>query len=203
MFTMALTIGVTGGIGSGKTTVCHVFKLLGTPVFEADSVAKYLLNTNEKVKKGLVSLFGENIYAPNGTIHRKKLAGIIFNDQIQLSKMNNLVHPAVREEFLKWLEEYKNLPYVIHEAAILFESGFFKMMNYTILVSAPEELKIERVMKRDGISEKMVRERMKKQFSETKKQEMAHLVLLNDNKHLLIPRIIEIDKNLKKHGKIW
>jgi dephospho-CoA kinase len=200
---MALTVGITGGIGSGKTTVCHVFELLGTPVFEADNVAKKLLNTDEIIKSELVHLFGPDIFNPDGTLNRKKLAGIIFNNPIQLTKMNQLVHPAVRKEFSKWTQQNEDFPYIIHEAAILFESGFYRMMDFTILVSAPEEERIKRVMKRERVSKKEVMERIKHQFSDEKKQKMATFVLENDNKHLLIPEIIKIDKNLKTYGKIW
>ncbi|MGM0619575.1 MAG: dephospho-CoA kinase [Bacteroidota bacterium] len=200
---MALTIGVTGGIGSGKTTVCKVFKLLGAPVFEADEAAKQLLDNDRQVKSGLIHLFGDNIYTSNGTIDRKKLAGIIFDDKIQLSKMNELVHPAVRKNFENWVKQHEHCSYVIHEAAILFESGFYKIMDYTILVTAPENERIERVMKRDNVSRQKVKERIKNQFPEDKKQELANLVLTNDNKNLLIPKIIEIDKKLTEDGKIW
>lgn len=200
---MALTVGITGGIGSGKTTVCRVFEVLGTPVFEADSAAKKLLNTDEEIKSGLIHLFGRDIFTPEGIIDRKKLAGIIFNNPIQLTKMNQLVHPVVRKEFLKWAHQYEHAPYIIHEAAILFESGFHKMMDFSILVFAPEEERIRRVMKREGVSKKEVVERIKHQFSEEKKQKMATFVLENDNRHLLIPEIMKIDKNLKTYGKIW
>ena len=199
---MAVKVGITGGIGSGKSTVCKVFKLLGVPVFEADSVAKHLLNTNNKIRAGLIHLFGPEIYMEDGTVDRKKLAGIIFNDDIQLEKMNRLVHPVVREEFYNWIEK-QDFPYIIHEAAILFESGFYKIMDYTILISAPENQKIERVIKRDGVSKELVIERMKKQWPDEKKRKLASLELKNDNKHLLIPEIIEIDKKLKDYGKIW
>ena len=191
---MALIVGITGGIGSGKSTVCRVFKLLEVPVFEADKIAKQLLDSHPKVKKGLIHLFGENIYSEKGTVDRKKLADIIFNDEVQLRKMNNLVHPVVREEFEKWVAHNKQQPYVIHEAAILFESGFYKMMDYNILVSAPHEKRIKWVMERDGVSRQQVEERMKNQMSEEEKQKLASAVLLNDNHHLLIPEIIKIDK---------
>lgn len=200
---MALIIGVTGGIGSGKSTVCSVFKLLKVPVFEADKVAKQLLDTHPKVKKGLIHQFDENIYTENGTIDRKELAEIIFNDEVQLRKMNNLVHPVVREEFKKWVQENNQQPYVIHEAAILFESGFYKMMDYNILVSAPREKRIKWVMERDGVSRQQVEERMKNQLPEDEKQKLASIVLMNDNQNLLIPEILEIDKNIREYGKIW
>ncbi|MCD6355320.1 MAG: dephospho-CoA kinase [Prolixibacteraceae bacterium] len=199
---MALKVGITGGIGSGKTTICRVFQLLGIPVFEADNVAKELLNSNREIKKSLIRLFGKDIYNSYGEINRKMLASIIFNDDIQLNKVNNLIHPAVKQEFSKWLE-MQNTPYVIHEAAILFESGFYKMMDFTILVSAPEEERLARVMKRDDISAKLVKERMARQWPEEKKRELATVEICNDNTNLLIPEIIKTDKRLREYGKIW
>ena len=200
---MVITIGITGGIGSGKSTACKIFKLLGTPVFEADSVAKRLYETNQEVKTELISLFGKNIYQTNEKIDRKKLASIIFNNDELLARVNRLLHPFVWKEFEKWLKKNDQSPYVIHEAAILFESGFYKKMNFTILVSAPEMHQISRVMERDGITEEMVRERMAKQWPEENKQQLADYILQNDNKKLIIPDIIQIDKNLKEYGKIW
>lgn len=200
---MALIVGVTGGIGSGKSTVCAIFKMLKVPVFEADKVARQLINSHPEIKNGLIHQFGEGIYTENGTVDRKKLAEIIFNDKIQLQKMNELVHPVVREEFKKWVKENSKQPYVIHEAAILFESGFYKMMDYTILVSAPREKRIEWVMERDQVSRKQVEERMKNQLPEEEKQKLASVVLMNDNHNLLIPEIVKIDKNIREYGKIW
>jgi dephospho-CoA kinase len=199
---MALTIGITGGIGSGKSTVCQIFKILGIPVFEADLVAKTLINSNTEIKKGLVALFGREIYGSDNRINRKMLADLIFNDDNLLEQVNRLVHPVVRNEFINWLKT-QDSEYIIHEAAILFESGFYKMMNYTILVSAPEEMRIDRVTKRENITPEMVRGRMAKQWSDEEKRKLTTLELVNDNKKLIIPQIFEIDKNLKTHGKIW
>lgn len=200
---MTLIVGITGGIGSGKSTVCRIFQLLGVPVFEADAVAKNLYNSNPEIKSGLIRLFGKDIYTTNDQLDRKKLASIIFTNEIHLAQVNELVHPVVRKEFKSWLKLYKNAPYIIHEAAILFESGFYKLMDYTLLVTAPEKQRVARVVARDGVSEQMVRERMQKQWSEEKKQLLASKILVNDNKNLMIPEIIQIDKNLKEHGKIW
>lgn len=197
-----ITVGVTGGIGSGKSTVCNVFKILGVPVFEADKVGKELLNRNEKVKSEVTRLYGEGIYNSDGTVNRKKLAGIIFNDEIQLQKVNKIVHPQVKIEFEKWLQN-QHSQYVIHEAAILFESGFYKLMDFKILITAPEKQRIEWVMKRDNLNENQIRERMKRQWPEEKKQKLADVVLHNDNRNLLIPLIIKMDKKLKRNGKIW
>lgn len=199
---MAITIGITGGIGSGKSTVCKVFKVLDIPVFEADKVAKELMNTNAGLKEQLVRLFGEGIYTPDSVVDRKKLAKIIFNDHLQLEKINALVHPVVRNEFKNWKTKQQTI-YIIHEAAILFESGFYKMMDYTILVTAPEKQRIERVLTRDGVSESEVKERISKQWPDEQKRKLASFEIKNDNKDLLIPQIIEMDKQLKKYGKIW
>ncbi len=199
---MAITVGITGGIGSGKSTVCKIFKLLGVPVFEADSVAKELINSNKETKQELVRLFGQGIYMANGGVDRKKLADIIFNDEIKLARVNAVVHPAVRKAFKKWAKQQNTL-YVIHEAAILLESGFYEMMDFTILVSAPENERIERVIKRDGISEKLIRKRMEKQWSDGQKRKLASVEIKNSSGNLIIPEIIKIDNQIKKHGKIW
>ena len=199
---MALKIGITGGIGSGKSVICQVFKLLEAPVFEADVWAKKLVNSNDQIKTGLIDWYGPDIYSPNGTIDRKKLAGIIFTDSTQLQKVNYLIHPVVRQEFMSWADK-QNHPYVIHEAAILFESGFYKMMDYTLLVTAPEIERIDRVMKRDGATIEAVKERMNKQWSDEQKRKLASTEIKNDNKTLLIPQLVEIDKQLKEYGKIW
>jgi dephospho-CoA kinase len=199
---MALTIGITGGIGSGKSTVCQIFKILGIPVFEADVVAKTLINSNIEIKNGLVALFGKEIYGSDNRINRKMLANLIFNDDKLLEQVNRLVHPVVRNEFINWMKT-QDSEYIIHEAAILFESGFYKIMDYTILVSAPEEMRIDRVTKRENLTPEMVRDRMAKQWPDEEKRKLANLELVNDNKKLIIPQILEIDKNLKTHGKIW
>jgi len=199
---MALAIGITGGIGSGKSTVCKIFKLLGVPVFEADLVAKTLVNSNTEIRNGLIQFFGKDIYSRDGRINRKMLANLIFNDDLLMEKVNRLVHPVVRNEYLNWIKQ-QNSTYIIHEAAILFESGFYEMTDYTILVSAPNELRIERVTHRDQITPEMVKSRMLKQWTDEEKRKLASFELVNDNKKLLIPQILEIDKKLKTHGKIW
>ena len=197
-----ITIGITGGIGSGKSTVCKIFKLLGIPIFEADVVAKELINSNSEIKTELIRLFGNDIYTPNEGVDRKKLASIIFNDNIQLAKVNKLVHPVVRNEYANWVEK-QNTQYVIHEAAILFESGFYKMMDFTILVSAPENQRIERVIKRDKTLGKQIKERIAKQWSDEQKRKLATTEIKNADNDLIIPQIIKIDNQIKKYGKIW
>ncbi len=197
-----LSIGITGGIGSGKSTVATVFKLLGIPVFEADQVAKSIIDVNPEIRNQFVQLFGNEIYNNNNKLNRKKLAEVIFNDDFLLEKVNQLVHPAVQNEYFSWLKLQEST-YIIHEAAILFESGFYKLMDYTILVSAPENIRIERVCKRDTILPEQVRSRIRKQWTDEKRRELAGIELVNDNKRLLLPQILEIDYNLKAYGKIW
>jgi len=199
---MTLKVGITGGIGSGKSTVCKVFKLLGVPVFEADLVAKKLMDSDDRIKTGLVNLFGESVYTPSGIVDRKKLASIIFNNDIQLRKVNELVHPVVRSQFLRWVED-QEVPYVVHEAAILFESGFYKIMDFTILVSAPENERIERVTKRDKSMPEQVKERMMKQWSDDEKRKLASAEINNADDNLILPQIIKIDKQIREYGKIW
>lgn len=199
---MSIYVGITGGIGSGKSTVCQVFRLLGAPVFEADQVARQLTDHHPDIITGLIHLFGKDIYRKESGVDRKKLAAIIFNNEFYLEKINQLVHPVVRNEFRKWAD-MQVAPYVIHEAAILFETGFYKMMDFTILVTAPEKQRIERVVKRNGITDLQVQERMARQWSDEEKRLLASFELKNDNQHLIIPQIIQIDKNLKEYGKIW
>ncbi len=197
-----ITIGITGGIGSGKSTVCKIFKLLGIPIFEADAVAKELINSNSEIKTELIRLFGNDIYIPNNGVDRKKLASIIFNDNLQLAKVNKLIHPVVRNEYANWVER-QNTQYVIHEAAILFESGFYKMMDFTILVSAPENQRIERVIKRDKTLETQIKERIAKQWTDEQKRKLATIEIKNSDNDLIIPQIIKIDNKIRKYGKIW
>ncbi len=199
---MTLKIGITGGIGSGKTIVCEIFKLLGIPVFQADFVAGKLINSDAVIRSELISRYGNDIYQTDRKVNREKLAGIIFNDDAELEKVNKIIHPVVRNEFMNWVKN-QEAEYVIHEAAILFESGFYKMMDAVILVTAPEEMRIERVIKRNGLTRENVLSRIAKQWPDSEKRKFATFELINDNKSLLIPKIIEIDNKIKINGKIW
>jgi dephospho-CoA kinase len=198
---MVLKIGITGGIGSGKTIVCKIFGLLQVPIFVADQVAKELLDTDSEIKEKLIHLFGPDVYKADGNANRKKLASIIFNDDLSLQKANKIIHPVVKEKFLDWVAK-QDSPYVLHEAAILFESGFYKLMDYNILISADKEIRIKRVMERDNVSREKVLLRIKKQWDDHKKAELADTVILNNNE-LLIPKVLDIHKKLKEYGKVW
>ena len=194
-----LKVGVTGGIGSGKSTVCKVFSTLGISVFEADKAAKVLMNSDPGIFDQLTHLFGTDVYLPDHTINRKYLAGIVFNDKSLLTKLNEIVHPVVRSAFFSWCDE-QHSPYIIHEAAILFESGFYKFMDKTIAVVTDEKERINRVMKRDGVTIEMVQERIRNQWNDKQRMELADFVIGNNDDELIIPQIIEIDKQLRKNG---
>lgn len=193
-------IGITGGIGSGKSLVCKIFMNLGIPVFEADRVAKSLYRTDPILKEELIRLFGSRVLDPAGEVDRKYLAALIFSHRDALDQVNRLVHPRVREAFVRW-RRARTAPYVLHEAAILFESGFYRMMDAVILVVAPEEMRIQRVAERDHLSRESVAARMKNQWPDSRKIKLANYLIVNDESRLIMEQILEIDQKIKAHGK--
>lgn len=197
-----LTVGITGGIGSGKSTVCKVFRVLGVPVFQADIVARNLQNEDPQIKSSLKELFGPDIYDNNGVLNRKRLAEIIFNDKLLLEKVNNLIHPAVHLEFEKWKNLYSNIPYVLYEAAIMFETGSYHGFDYIIMVMTDEKERIERVMKRDNVSEEAIKRRMLNQMADSQKIKLADFVIENNDNQMIIPKILELDKILKSKSYV-
>ena len=190
-------LGLTGGIGSGKTLVCQIFEKLGVPVYYADLAARDLMNTDAALVAGIRQMFGEKAYGDKG-LNRQYLASSVFGDQKKLSRLNQLVHPAVRKDFISWSSGQEGVPYVIEEAAILFESRASEGMDLSVLVYAPEELRINRVMKRDGIQREEVLKRMEHQMSEEKKMEMADHVLINDRNRMILPQVIDLHKKILK-----
>lgn len=191
-----LTVGITGGIGSGKSTVCKVFRVLGVPVFQADLVARNLQNEDSRIKFQLTELFGSEIY-DNGLLNRRRLAEIIFNNKIQLEKVNNIIHPAVHREFEMWKQRHSQHPYILYEAAILFETGSYHSFDYIIMVMTDEKERIERVMRRDNVSEEAIRRRMLNQMADSQKRKLADFVIENNDNQMIIPKILELDKILK------
>lgn len=176
-----IKVGITGGIGSGKSTVCKYFEQLGIPVYYADDRAKWLMKNNLKVVEALKANFGEEVYTEAGELNRTYLANIIFNDQSKLEIVNSIVHPAVFEDGAQWQEEQakKGVPYSMKEAALLFESGSYKSLDKIIVVTAPTDVRIQRVMKRDNTTEEAVRARMAKQLPEEEKLKKADFVIQN------------------------
>lgn len=188
-----LKIGITGGIGSGKSTVCKVFEILGIPVFYADVVAKQLMISDLTLINGVKAAFGEESYTELGILNNKHIASIVFNNQLELDKLNALVHPAVFRAFDKWVAEVPlTVPYILKEAALLFESGSYKMCDATILVTAPLTLKIDRVMQRDGITTEQVQARIDKQFTDEQKAKMANYFIDNTESTSVILQVLNL-----------
>lgn len=191
-----LRIGLTGGIGSGKSYISDIFRHLGVKVFNSDDIAKGILDNNSEVRLKLSNLFGEGIYI-DGKFNRQDAAKRVFTDGKLLNKMNAIVHPEVLSNFNSWADSHSVLPYVLKEAAIIFESGADKLLDAVINISAPEEMRVRRVMIRDDVSRNEVMARMGHQWSEKKRIGMADFVLVNDEESMLIPQIIDIHNNLK------
>ncbi|MBE9601791.1 dephospho-CoA kinase [Pedobacter sp. MC2016-24] len=188
-----LKIGITGGIGSGKTTVCRIFETLGIPVFYADTVAKQIMVTDPILVAGVKQAFGEDSYLADGTLNNKHIAGIVFNNALELEKLNGLVHPAVFRAFDSWIQQVPDtVPYTLKEAALLFESDSYKMCDQTVLVIAPIETRLQRVMARDGVSEAQVRARMDKQLSDEQKMKMADHLIYNNETDSLIAQVLKL-----------
>jgi dephospho-CoA kinase len=187
-----LKIGLTGNMGSGKTTVSKIFEILGIPVFYADDEAKKVMVTDDILISGIKSAFGSQAYFDDKTLNRKHIAGIVFNDEAQLAKLNALVHPAVFGAFDNWVKQFNDVPYVLKEAALLFESDSYKMCNYTVMVQAPLKTRIQRVMQRDGLTLAEVESRNAKQYSEEKKSALADYLIRNDDTELVIPQVLKL-----------
>jgi len=187
-----LKIGITGNIGSGKTTISKIFEVLGIPVFYADDEAKKVMVDDAILVNELKQTFGSESYFEDGTLNRKHIAGIVFNNEAELKKLNAIVHPAVFRAFDNWVPQFKNAPYVLKEAALLFESSSYKMCDRSIMVTAPLELRIARVMLRDGLSRDEILNREARQFSEEKKLQLADYAIKNDNTELVIPQVLAL-----------
>ena len=187
-----LKIGITGNIGGGKTTVSRIFEVLGIPVFYADDAAKKVMVEDPILINALKEAFGTEAYFDDGVLNRKHIAAIVFNNETELTKLNSIVHPAVFRAFDNWTAQVKNAPYVMKEAALLFESTSYKMCDYSIMVTAPLELRVARVMQRDRLTRDEVESRNARQFSEEKKIQLANYVIRNDDTELVIPQVLRL-----------
>lgn len=188
--------GITGGIGSGKTTVCKIFEVLGVPVYYADDRAKELIQTDQGLIEKIKKLLGADIYDNEYKLNRKKVSTIVFNFPEVLAEYNNIIHPAVQEDAAKWMRRHQQYDYVLEEAALLFEAGSFKHMDKLICVTAPIEIRIERIIKRDGLTEEEILARMHNQWSEELKIEMSDFVIYNDGSTPLIRQVLRIHEKL-------
>jgi dephospho-CoA kinase len=190
-----LKIGITGGIGSGKTTVCKVFETLGIPVFYADVVAKQIMVVDPILISGVKEAFGPMSYLNDGSLNNKHIASIVFADPKELAKLNELVHPAVFRAFETWVTKVADdVPYILKEAALLFESGSYKMCDQSLLVIAPHQLKMDRVIARDSVTANQVTSRMDKQFSDEQKLKLADHILYNNESQSVVTQVIELHR---------
>ncbi|MBX2985278.1 MAG: dephospho-CoA kinase [Bacteroidia bacterium] len=190
-----LKVGITGGIGSGKSTVSAVFVSLGIPFYNADARAKWLTEHHPDIVREIIALFGNQAYA-FGSYNRKYIASLVFNDTDKLLQLNQIIHPRVEADYKQFCEEHKDTLYTLKEAAILFESGSYKLLDKTIMVLADKELRIRRVCKRDNISREDVLKRMEKQMPDEEKVKLADFVIKNNLQDMIIPQVIELHKQL-------
>ena len=189
-----IKVGLTGGIGSGKSTVAKVFEVLGIPVYYADEAAKRLMNADEELKEKIKLQFGNEVYK-NRQLDKKYLADIVFASPEKLALLNALVHPATLKDAERWMQK-QTTPYCIKEAALIFESGAQQNLDYVIGVTAPAPLRILRTIHRDGVTKEEVIARMDKQMDDTIKMELCDFVITNDEQEMLLPQILELHKKL-------
>jgi len=192
-----LKLGVTGGIGSGKTSVCRVFGVLGIPVFSADPEAQIIMNYDESIISGINEIAGKDLY-PDGILDKEGLAALIFNDPAKLSTVNALVHPVVLRHFNEWAGK-QTAPYVIMEAAILFESGAASLVDRVATVIAPKEERISRVIKRNKLSREQVSERIRNQMSDAERIKRSDYIINNSENEMIIPVILGIHEDILNH----
>lgn len=189
-----LKIGLTGGIGTGKTTVAKIFETLKVPIYYSDYWAKYLTNNSSEIITKLKKEFGEDIYLQEGELNKTKLSSIIFSDKSNLAKVNDIIHPVVRAHFGNWVRniEVQGFSYIIKEAAILFESGANKQVDKVIIVTSSKKLRIKRLQRRDDISADEIQKKMNSQMSEEEKISLSDYIIKNNDNEMLIPQVLEL-----------
>ncbi len=191
-----IKVGLTGGIGSGKTFLSEIFIHLGVPVYFSDQRTKLLYQTNSTLKAALIQSYGNQIYLPSSKINKDFLRQIIFNNPKERERINQLVHPFVMADFNHWCMQQIHAPYILKESALLFETGLFRQLDKTILVVAPEQIKIKRLIEREKQSPAEIRKTMTTQMSDDEKEKFANFVIINDEKRLLLPQILAIHQQL-------
>jgi dephospho-CoA kinase len=190
---MVLKIGITGGIGSGKSTIAKIFGLLDVPIYYADAATKNLYHTNKNLKESLKQHFGDDIYI-NGLLNKSLLASIIFNDPVKLELLNSLVHPITHQDAENWMAKQK-APYVIKEAALLFESGSARTLDYIIGVYSPKHVRLKRAMQRDNASKDEILHRMDRQIDEDIKMKLCDFIIINNEQQMIIPQVIKLHQH--------
>jgi dephospho-CoA kinase len=197
-----LKVGITGGMGSGKTTVCKIFETLGIPVYYADDRAKYLMINDTELRQKIIAIFGANAYQKDGELNRKYISNIAFKAPEKLKMLNKAVHPAVKTDGEIWHKGQKNVPYTLKEAALLFESGSYKSLDKIITVVAPLEIRINRILERDKTTREAIMSRIKNQLSDEEKVAQSDFVIYNDGKQSLIKQVLNIHYELKRDLKL-
>ncbi|MEO6844706.1 MAG: dephospho-CoA kinase [Ginsengibacter sp.] len=193
-----LRIGITGGIGSGKSTVADIFNVLGIPVYRSDDASKRLMVEDKELKKNIIESFGEESYI-NGILNRKYLATQVFNDSQKIALLNSFVHPATINDARQWMEK-QHTSYIIKEAALIFESGSEKFLDYVIGVKSPVDLRVSRAMKRDSVTREQVEARMKLQMDEDEKMKSCDFIIINDEQQMLIPQVLLLHERFLKES---
>lgn len=193
---ISLQIGITGGIGSGKSIVCKVFSCLGISVYDADTRSKWLTNHDPEIRKRVVALLGSQAYDLAGEYNRPYVASVVFKDEAILKKLNGIIHPIVMQDTERWMSERKNEPYVIKEAAIMKAAGDGNTLDYVIVVQAPVDLRIQRILQRDKRTEAEIRSIIERQVSDESRNAIADFVIQNDENAALLPQILTLHKKI-------
>ena len=196
---MAIKIGITGGIGSGKSVVSWLLEMMGVPVYISDVEAKRLMHTDEVVRRELIALVGEDVYQ-GGQLNRPLLASYMFGYPQRMEKINRIVHPQVKADFRRWVAEHSHVDWVAMESAILIEAGFREEVDFLVTVYAPLEVRVERAVKRDSSTRELVLKRIQSQMSDEEKKQKADFVIVNDNETSLIPQVLELISFLSKNN---
>lgn len=193
-------IGITGGIGSGKSLICKIFSTINIPVYDADSQAKYLINNDLSLKNSIKNLLGENAYTPTGEYNRAWVASQVFNNPDLLKKLNSLVHPCVHEDAHDWVKKFSNSPFLLYEAALMKAAGDNNFFDKVIVVNAPIDLRIKRIQARDNRSEQEIKDIMTRQISDEERLKIADYVIENDDKKAVLSQVLELYEVLYKTG---
>ncbi len=191
-----ISVGITGGIGSGKSTVCKVFEAINIPIYYADDRAKHLMRYDIKLSLAIRELLSDDAYLVNGELNREFISSQVFQNKELLTELNQIVHPAVFQDSIDWLGEHKDYPYTVKEAALLVETGSYKMLDKLIVVTAPIEVRIERVIKRDNADRAAIQARMDNQLPEEEKVALADFVIANDGSLSLIDQVLKVHHEL-------
>ena len=190
-----LKIGLTGGIGSGKSVVAELLQIMGIPVYDSDASSKNMCNTDESLIKSMISLFGPELYK-DGLLDGKLLADHVFGNETALKAVNALIHPVVVRDFMEWCKLNSQYPILVMESAIIFEAGLEHLFDRIITVTAPEEIRIERICKRNGMSSESVKVRLKNQISESERISKSDIIIVNDGVQAVLPQVIKIVQSL-------